>query len=252
MLIAATRNAPGHDLALSVAGKVDGLVVMARSLPDRDLASISRSVPVVVLAARSAPRRLDFVGADNRGGAREITAHLIEVHGYRDLAFIGGPAQSPDSIERFLGFGDALRDAGLPVPDIPRWRRADSPRRAVSARCAACSARAAGAHAQSSSETTRWRSARSSALRSLRLRAPADIALTGFDDIAAARHVRPALTTVRQPMRDLGEQAVRTLLDRLAEPNAPRRSLILPTEVIVRRSCGCGSRTNGQQLRSKV
>jgi len=119
VLIAATRNAPGHDLALSVAGKVDGLVVMARSLSDRDLARIARSVPVVVLAAGSAPRRLDFVGADNRGGSRQVTSHLIEQHGYRDIAFIGGPAQSPDSIERFRGFSEALRAAGLSSPDVP-------------------------------------------------------------------------------------------------------------------------------------
>ena len=251
VLIAATRNAPGHDLALSVAGKVDGLVVMARALPDRDLASISRSVPVVVLAARSAPRRLDFVGADNRGGAREITAHLIDGHGYRDLAYVGGPAQSPDSIERFLGFSDALAAAGLPVPDSPDGDGGFT--------------EAGGERAMHSLLGAGRRRPRAvvfgndemaigalSALRSLRLRAPADIALTGFDDIAAARHVRPALTTVRQPMRDLGEQAVRTLLDRLAEPQAPRRSLILPTELIVRRSCGCGSRTNVQQLRRKV
>jgi LacI family transcriptional regulator len=242
VLIAATRNGPGHDLALSVAGKVDGLVVMARSLPDRDLARISRSVPVVVLAAGSAPRRLDFVGADNRGGARAITAHLIEVHGYRDLAFIGGPAQSPDSIQRFIGFSEALRDAGLPVPEMPdaeggfTEEGGERAMRAVLANRSRPRAVVIGNDEMAIGALA--------ALRSLRLRVPSDIALTGFDDIAAARHVRPALTTVRQPMRDLGEQAVRALLDRLADPGAPRRTQILPTEAVIRRSCGCGRRTD--------
>jgi LacI family transcriptional regulator len=250
VLIAATRNAPGHDLALSVAGKVDGLVVMARSLPDRDLANISRSVPVVVLAARRAPRRLDFVGADNRGGARQITQHLIDVHGYRDLAFVGGPAQSPDSIERFIGFGEALAAAGLPVPDSADgdggFTEAGGER---ATQALLVGGRRPRAVVFGNDEMA---IGALSALRSLRLRVPGDIALTGFDDIAAGRHVRPALTTVRQPMRDLGEQAVRALLRRLADPQAPRQSLILPTELVVRRSCGCGARTNVQQPRSRA
>ena len=69
-----------------------------------------------------------------------------------------------------------------------------------------------------------------SALRAGELRVPADIAVTGFDDIAAAHHVRPALTTVRQPMRELGEESVRMLLDRINDQAAPRQSVVLPTD----------------------
>ena len=79
-------------------------------------------------------------------------------------------------------------------------------------------------------------------LRRRKLRVPADVAVIGFDDIATSRHVRPALTTVRQPMRDIGEIAVRTLLDRLADSSAPRRTAVLPTELVVRTSCGCTTR----------
>ncbi len=78
-----------------------------------------------------------------------------------------------------------------------------------------------------------------SALRASKLRVPADVAVTGFDDIGFAQHVRPALTTVRQPMRVLGEEAVRILLDRIHNRAAPRDSIVLPTEVVIRRSCGC-------------
>src|SRR5215470_6100203 len=77
VLIAATQSASGRELAFSVAGKVDGLVVMARSLSDADIAALSRSVPVVVLANGDTSGELDLVGADNRGGAQEITSHLI-------------------------------------------------------------------------------------------------------------------------------------------------------------------------------
>ena len=80
------------------------------------------------------------------------------------------------------------------------------------------------------------------ALRARRLRVPADVAVTGFDDIAAAHHVRPGLTTVRQPMRELGEESVRMLLGRITDQAAPRQSVILPTRTVIRRSCGCRPR----------
>jgi LacI family transcriptional regulator len=80
-------------------------------------------------------------------------------------------------------------------------------------------------------------------LRAARLSVPTDVAVTGFDDIASARHLRPALTTVHQPMRDVGQLAVETLLARIADAQARRRSVVLPTEPRIRRSCGCGVRT---------
>jgi LacI family transcriptional regulator len=79
-------------------------------------------------------------------------------------------------------------------------------------------------------------------LRAARLRVPGDVAVTGFDDISAARHVRPALSTVRQPMRELGERSVRLLFERIADRDRNRQSVMLPTEVVIRRSCGCATR----------
>jgi len=119
VLIAATRSASGRKLAFSVASKVDGLVVLARSLPDEEIVALSRIVPVVMLASRLVRKGPDYVGADNRGGSRAMTAHLVAVHRYADLIFLAGPEQSPDSEERFAGFRDALRHGGLPEPDRP-------------------------------------------------------------------------------------------------------------------------------------
>lgn len=241
VLIAATHSSSGRDLAFSIASKVDGLVVLARSLSAADLSSISRSIPIVVLANASARRGFDFVGADSRGGARAVTAHLIAEHGYRDLAFMSGPARSPDSIERFAGFCEALAAADLPVPDAPdadgSFTEAGG-ERAMRA-LLALRHRPPRAVVVGNDEMTLGALA---TLRAARMRVPADVALTGFDDIAAARHVRPALTTVRQPMRELGERSVETLLQRIREPRTPRRSLLLETDVIIRRSCGCRRR----------
>jgi LacI family transcriptional regulator, galactose operon repressor len=244
VLIAATRTVSGRQLAFSVAGKVDGLVVMARSLPDDDVARIARSVPVVMLANNSARGGLDFVGADNRGGSRQITAHLIDAHGYTDIAFLGGPPESPDSQERFAGFTEALAEAGLPVPARP---------------AATGNFTEAGGQQAVQDMITRDRLPRAIvcgndemaigaliALRTARLRVPADVAVTGFDDIAASRHLRPGLTTVHQPMRELGERSVQLLLDRIAAPEAAPNSLILPTRLEIRGSCGCRASRSGR------
>jgi LacI family transcriptional regulator, galactose operon repressor len=236
VLIAATHTSSGRQLAFSVAGKVDGLVVMARSLSNQDIVTLSRSLPVVVLA-NNAHRRLDLVGADNRGGAREITRHLIDVHGHTDIVFVAGPPRSPDSLARFAGFRDALAATGLAVPDRPAasggFTEAGGERAMRELLAGGRRPRAVvfGNDEMAIGALT--------ALRAARVRVPGEIAVTGFDDIAVARHVRPPLTTVRQPMRELGERSVRLLLDRLADPDAPRRSLILTTEVVQRRSCGC-------------
>jgi LacI family transcriptional regulator len=248
LLIAATRGASGRKLAYSVAGKVDGLVVMARSLAERDVQAIARSVPVVVFANRPVRGNIDSIGADNRGGMKDIVGHLVQVHACSDLVFVGGPARSPDSVERFAGFRDALRDAGLPdrkSPDVEGGFTEAGGARAVRALLAdrppphavVCGndEMAIGALA---------------VLRAAKFRVPSQVAVTGFDDIALAHHLRSPLTTVHQPMRDLGEQAVRMLLDRVNDPTAPRRSEVLPTQLVVRGSCGCRRRPKADRVRA--
>jgi LacI family transcriptional regulator len=254
VLIAATKSESGRELAFSVAGKVDGLVVMARSLADEDITAIARSVPVVMLAncqvaseARAAGRSsaagdIDCVGADNRGGSREVTAHLIASHRYTDLAFLAGPPDSPDSQDRFAGFREALAQAGLPEPDAPAASGGFTEAGGMQAAQALLTAgRRPRAIVCGNDEMAIGAVL---ALRAARLRVPADVAVTGFDDIAAARHVRPGLTTVRQPMRELGERSVHALFDRIALPSAPPSSYVLPTQLVVRGSCGCRTRAS--------
>jgi LacI family transcriptional regulator len=236
VLIAATQCESGRELAFSVAGKVDGLVVMARSLSDDDTDVLARSVPVVMLANNRIRTGLDFVGADNRTGARDITLHLISKHGHRDLAFLGGPPESPDSQERFAGFCAALEQAGLPVPAAPAATGGFTEEGGAQAVQAMVARQVPRAIVCGNDEMA---IGALSALRAAHQRVPADVAVTGFDDIAASRHVRPGLTTVHQPMRDLGERAVQVLLGRLADPAGPPFSVVLPTEVVVRGSCGC-------------
>jgi LacI family transcriptional regulator len=241
LLIAATRGSTGRDLAFSVAGKVDGLVVVARSLHEADIAEIGRRLPVVVLSDQAGRRHnLDSVGVDNRGGVRAAVDHLVQVHGYRDIVFLGGPPRSPDSIERFRSFRDALRAAGAPAPKTPH---------AVGGFTQAGGARAVEALLADRKPpdaivcgNDEMAVGALATLGRFKLRVPSDVALTGFDDLAVARHARPPLTTVAQPMREIGAAAVRLVLGRLADAGAARQSIVLPTHLVVRRSCGCRTR----------
>jgi len=71
------------------------------------------------------------------------------------------------------------------------------------------------------------------------IRVPADVALTGFDDVYPSRLMDPPLTTVSQPFRELGTRAARRLLERIGEPALAPRAEVLPTSAVIRASCGC-------------
>jgi LacI family transcriptional regulator len=195
-------------------------------------------LPVVVISDRAGQAAdVDAVSVDNSGGMRALVDHLLQVHGHRDVVFIGGPPRSPDSTERFAGYRQALRQAGLVAPSVPHaigdFTEAGGAR---AARELLADRRPPDAIVCGNDEMA---IGALGVLASSRLRSPRDVAVTGFDNLAAARHVRPHLTTVAQPMRDIGAEAVRAVLARLEDPEAPRRATVLPTEVVLRRSCGC-------------
>ncbi|MBO0823946.1 MAG: substrate-binding domain-containing protein, partial [Actinobacteria bacterium] len=81
------------------------------------------------------------------------------------------------------------------------------------------------------------------------VRVPEDLAVTGFDDIYPGSLSEPPLTTVHQPMRLLGERACARLLDRIAAPDLPPQIELLPTSLVLRRSCGCRNETSGRGRR---
>jgi LacI family transcriptional regulator len=237
VLIAATTSARADSLTNDIAGRVDALAILAQRVPTEELAVIAKRVPTVLIAARTDIEGVDSIQVANSRGMRQLVRHLIRVHDCRSFAFIGGPAESHDAGARFSGFRRELREQGLPTPTRP-FHPGDFT--ITSGAAAAAELLAAGAlpdaivcaNDQMAVGVVR-------ALVTAGVRVPGDVRVTGFDGIEPGRHLTPALTTVRQPMRDMGRLAVELLINRLAARDTPAVSRTLPVEVVTRASCGC-------------
>ncbi|NJP50146.1 LacI family transcriptional regulator [Streptomyces sp. SBST2-5] len=236
LIASAHADRVGETLA-EVAGRVDGLAVLAQHVPPDVLDVVSRRLPVVVLAGDPAPG-LDRIDVANFDGQLELTRHLITDHQLTDLAFVGGPEDSPDAEARFRGFQAAHLAAGLPLPQEPATRgdlTLAAGRKAVAELLDRDGPRPQGlvfANDQMAVGALY-------ALAGRGVSVPGDLVVTGFDGIPLSRLVSPALTTVRQPMRRLGEEAVELLLARLADRGKQAVARTLPTSVSRRVSCGC-------------
>ncbi|MFD4751194.1 LacI family DNA-binding transcriptional regulator [Streptomyces sp. NPDC058426] len=246
LLIAASLAGGPESLVAKVAGRVDGFAVLARTVPTEDLEVISRRVPVVMLAGPREIDHMDHIEVANRDGEYQLTRHLLADHGLRRLAFIGSADESPDVGARFEGYRDALREAGLPVPEAPDLR-APLMTRAEGSRATRALLDRPGPRPEALVFANDQMAV--GALHTLEeagVRVPEDVAVTGFDGIPLSRVVRPPLTTVRQPMRRMGEEAAELLIQRVTEPQrTPPVSRVLPVEVTRRGSCGCGEPSGG-------
>lgn len=231
VLILATNGRPNAaDAVLELAGRVDGMVIMGRTVPDAVVARIADMGLPLVLLARTPVGLVDTVTADNEQSARDLTAHLLG-HGHRTFAFLGDPAESPDVAGRYAGFRQALADGGLGAP-------APTPC-AFDVRAGYAAARDLLSRAKPDAVVCANDEVALGALRAaedLGLSVPDDVALTGWDDIMAAHYAR--LTTVNQSMRDLGATAARWLDERIQGATTKARREVQPTRLVVRTSCG--------------
>lgn len=222
-------------IATDIAGRVDGLAVFAQTVPTADLAAIGKQIPVVEVSEPSADDGLSYVSVDNRGGMRRLTEHLIVEHGLERLVFVG-ETRSQDVAERFKGFRGALRAHGLTAPKSALTGEGDVEQEAAQL----CAAWIGGKLPQAVvCATDQQALAVIDQFQSMRVRVPTDVAITGFDGVVAGRLSDPALTTVRQPMEDLGRTAVALLVERLHDPDALPTHRKLPVQVLLRESCGC-------------
>ncbi|MET9493680.1 LacI family DNA-binding transcriptional regulator [Streptomyces sp. NPDC006552] len=215
-------------------GRVDGTLLMSLRADDRLPDMLGEAgLPTVLLGRRSDDERVTYVDADNVGGARDAVTHLLG-GGRTKIATITGPLDMYAARCRLRGYQEALARAGAESPPslaVEGDFTEESGRRAMTELIArhpdldgvfaASDTTAAGAL---------------TALRAAGRRVPEDVAVIGFDDFPLAQHTDPRLTTVRQPVDDIGRALVRLLMAEIAEPAVAWQHVILRTELVLRGS----------------
>lgn len=208
----------------------DGVMLMALRGDDPLLGLVERAgLPAVVGGRPLHGEPAWYVDADNRGGARMATDHLIGL-GRTRIAAITGLSDTQVSEARFRGYLEAMTMAGLAPHAVAAGDFTE-------ASGAAAMTSLLGGHPHLDAVFAANDNMAAGALRVLREaghRVPDEVAVVGFDDLAIALHTDPPLTTVHQPIQGLGREMTRLLLALLAgqEPS----SLILPTRLVVRES----------------
>jgi LacI family transcriptional regulator len=214
--------------------QVDGLLIIpAGAGADAATLCNDQGVPLVVVDRRPETPGIDVVRADAEGGAFEL-GRLIAGLGHRHTAVLTGPASVPTAVDRAGGFSRAMVAAGRPEPRVIHGAFTIDGGRGMAREAMAASPRPTALFAANNFIAIGVQHG----FQELGLRVPEDVALVGMDDLPEVMVTFPFLTVATQPAVEMGRRAVGLLLDRLADPDGPVEDVVLPTELVVRRSSG--------------
>jgi DNA-binding LacI/PurR family transcriptional regulator len=243
-LLVATYHSDSRDSVPPPIGphNTDGLLVFADSLTDEDLSKLHEMEFPIVLIHRTPPSNLPLpsVTVENKSATHRLVEHLIVQHNKKRILLLRGPMNQEDSYWRENGYRSALEANGIPfderlvlVGDFEREIAykalnqflANGERVPFDAVFAGDDDAAIGVI---------------NALTDNGYRVPEDIAVVGFDDLRLSAFLNPPLTTVRAPTETVGQIAAERLFG-LLRNEVSNGLTLLPTEIIIRRSCGCQS-----------
>ncbi|OJF09975.1 LacI family DNA-binding transcriptional regulator [Couchioplanes caeruleus] len=233
LMMAGSTAGHGRVERYAMAGHVDGVMFASMHGTDPLPGTLARLGIPVVCSGRPmhpAPVPVPYVDVDHIGGVAAAVRHLL-THGRRRIATIAGPQDMVAGIDRLTGYRTALAEAGLSehvaVGDFTRESGIQAMRRllagdpALDAVFVASDMMAHGAL---------------QALKEAGRRIPADVAVIGFDDVEISRLSDPPLTTVRQPIVDMGRTMARQMLGLVDGRADVPTAVVLPTELVVRAS----------------
>jgi diguanylate cyclase (GGDEF)-like protein len=197
----------------------------------KDIPLVSISIPIEGVSS---------VLIDNTVGLRGVLEHLAKDHGYKRIAFIGGPESNVEAKERYSVYLDVLKERGLPfdpdltvVGDFTKYSGVRAVGDFLDVRGVKFQALAAANDEMALSAMEE--------LQRRGYRIPDDIAVVGFDNVESTHFSSPTLTTVAQPIYEQAYKAVELALD-LINGGSPK-TVSLPTSMVLRESCGCFSRS---------
>ncbi|WP_018133516.1 LacI family DNA-binding transcriptional regulator [Effusibacillus pohliae] len=225
--------------------RADGVIILASNIDENLISDAARKdMPVVLLDKRIEAEYVLNIQVDNEGGAYKAVEHLVSL-GRNEIAYLSGPSNSFDNSKRFEGYKKALRDHGIPFSGHLLYQGNFTKEggnhaaklmllqnRLPEAIFAANDEMAIGAM---------------EVLKQAGINIGQEIAIVGFDDIQLAEYVQPPLTTIRQPMREMGSLAAQQIF-RALNGDFSSNFILLETELIIRESCG-GKQLNKQMPR---
>jgi LacI family transcriptional regulator len=216
-------------------GLTDGLLLVLPRNPAAYLASLRRQqFPYILIDHQGLGDYHHSVGATNLQGAYAATRHLIEL-GHRRIGFITGALELGCAVDRLAGYRAALTEFGIPVdPALIQEGDFFQPKGFAGANALLDLPERPTAIFASNDEMA---FGVMEAARVHGLRLPEDLSVIGFDDIPWAANVYPPLTTVRQPLAQMGRVAAETLLKLINDPQFVVERIVLPTELVIRQSC---------------
>lgn len=215
-------------------GHVDGVILMSLHGEDPLPRALTEAGVPTVLSGRPRPgERLPYVDADNRGGAKAATSHLLS-SGRSAVATITGPLDMTVGVDRFQGYADALAALGEPVRD-DLVEQGDFGQESGARAIRALLERVPDLDGVFVGNDPMAIGALE-ALQALGRRVPDDVAVVGFDDIAAAASTAPPLTTVRQPLEEMTKAMAELLLGRMSGFATADEFVVCPTELVRRSS----------------
>jgi LacI family transcriptional regulator len=219
---------------LAAAGRRAAIVVTSE-LAAADLRALTRArMPVVVIDPLNLPSaRVTSVGSTNFAGGLLATQHLLDL-GHRWIAYLGGPPAAACNQARMHGYRGAMEAAGAPIPHEYLRNGRFSYEHGIAGGAALLDLPAPPTAVFAGSDETALGVIEAARGRGLRI--PEDLSVVGFDDTPVARLAAPPLTTVRQPLREMGAVAVRTALRLAAGERVDSHHVELATELILRQS----------------
>ncbi len=225
-----------ESLPIFCDGRTDGLIILSPS-PDSDIvpALLEVGLPFVLISGQSDDPRVSSVDIDHVPPTEALMGHLVGL-GHRRIAFLPGRLQSRSARARHEGYQNALSRAGIaydPSLVLPgAYSAASGSERAGKLLELPDGLRPTALFCGNDQIAI-------GALRVLReagVRVPEEMSVTGFDDIPEAVTLDPPLTTIRQPLEEMGRRAARLLLDNIESGSPIGAREILPTEIVYRRS----------------
>jgi LacI family transcriptional regulator len=239
LMLYTTHRHPGKESLYVNAianGLTEGLLLVVPLVLTTYLDALrEQNFPYVLIDQTDVTDNSNGVDASNWQGAYDATRYLIEL-GHTRIAFITGAMAVRSAIDRLQGYKAALADYEISlIEDL--IIEGDYQQRTSYENVKGLLQRVDPSPTAIFASNDLSAFGAMDAVREFGFRIPEDISVIGFDDILQASLVYPKLTTVRQPLEQMGQMAVRLLLEQIEDPSRPPRRITLPTELIIRDSC---------------